>query len=565
MKSTMMNDFVRVIAMLVPLLLVVSCGGGGGAVGSVVANTAPVANAGPDQTMLAGDTVQLDGSGSGDADGDVLAYTWSFTAVPAGSAATLSDIHAVNPTFVADLPGHYTVELTVSDGHNNTGTAAVTATTLTLSSSNIQIAPAVITGGTTTTLTLTLPTLVSGTASTVMATITPTGGSSVAVTKSGGAAVTLSDLGSGISVDAPATLAADNKTFTYTLIVGSASGKQVSATGNLSVVPLTLLSSASIPVAPSVISGGTVTILSLPLPALTSGVASVSGIVLTETPAGGSPAAVTKSGGGAIALTDLGTSITIEAPVTVSTDNKLFTYTLTVSNAAGTEATATGTLNVVPVPVLASASFVVSPSVITGGTAPTLTLNLPSLTSSAVSAASVTFTVSPGGGSVTKSGGGAITAVDLGTGITIAAPGTVSTDNKSFTYTLTIANAAGTSVSATGTLSVVPLPVFSSPLLLVPSIITGGTSPTLTLSLPSLSIGSASSVALTVTPAAGLPSTVTKVGGSSVSASDLGSPISVNAPVTAAGANTTYTYALTATNAAGTSSAPVTAILTVTP
>lgn len=35
-------------------------------------NVAPVADAGLDQTVLTGDTVQLDGSGSGDDDSDLL-------------------------------------------------------------------------------------------------------------------------------------------------------------------------------------------------------------------------------------------------------------------------------------------------------------------------------------------------------------------------------------------------------------------------------------------------------------------------------------------------------------
>ena len=80
------------------------------------ANTAPVANAGPDQTVTAGDTVTLDGSGSSDADGDTLTLLWSLTSVPAGSAAALSDPTAVGPTFVADVAGTYVAQLVVNDG-----------------------------------------------------------------------------------------------------------------------------------------------------------------------------------------------------------------------------------------------------------------------------------------------------------------------------------------------------------------------------------------------------------------------------------------------------------------
>jgi hypothetical protein len=80
-------------------------------------NSAPVANAGPDQLLdTLGATVQLDGSQSYDVDGDPITYSWSITTKPAGSTATLSDFAAANPTFVADLFGKYVVQLQVSDG-----------------------------------------------------------------------------------------------------------------------------------------------------------------------------------------------------------------------------------------------------------------------------------------------------------------------------------------------------------------------------------------------------------------------------------------------------------------
>src|SRR5690606_23239218 len=63
-------------------------------------NTRPVANAGADGATATGAPYQLDGSASSDADGDLLSYAWRFTALPAGSQATLNDPSVVRPTFI---------------------------------------------------------------------------------------------------------------------------------------------------------------------------------------------------------------------------------------------------------------------------------------------------------------------------------------------------------------------------------------------------------------------------------------------------------------------------------
>lgn len=80
------------------------------------ANLPPVADPGGNRSVLQGETVTLDGSRSSDPNRDPLGFRWSFVAVPAGSGAQLADTAAVQPSFVADLPGLYVVSLVVGDG-----------------------------------------------------------------------------------------------------------------------------------------------------------------------------------------------------------------------------------------------------------------------------------------------------------------------------------------------------------------------------------------------------------------------------------------------------------------
>src|SRR5439155_1350754 len=91
-------------------------------------NSPPTANAGPDQTVFVGATVQLDGSHSFDVDHDPLSFRWSFVSRPAGSTAAISDVTAVRPTFVPDLIGTYVAQLIVNDGtiDSQADTAVVT-------------------------------------------------------------------------------------------------------------------------------------------------------------------------------------------------------------------------------------------------------------------------------------------------------------------------------------------------------------------------------------------------------------------------------------------------------
>ena len=89
----------------------------------------PVANAGTSQTVAAGATVQLDGSGSSDPNSDALTFKWSLLSTPQGSSAALSNTAIVNPTFVADVVGTYVAQVIVDDGELDSDPATVTIST----------------------------------------------------------------------------------------------------------------------------------------------------------------------------------------------------------------------------------------------------------------------------------------------------------------------------------------------------------------------------------------------------------------------------------------------------
>ena len=97
-----------------------------------VGNTAPIADAGPDQSVDITTTVQLDGANSSDPQGDPLTFLWMLT-LPTGSGATLSDATIAEPTFDPDVEGTYAVTLTVNDGDldspSDSMTVFVTVTT----------------------------------------------------------------------------------------------------------------------------------------------------------------------------------------------------------------------------------------------------------------------------------------------------------------------------------------------------------------------------------------------------------------------------------------------------
>ena len=76
----------------------------------------PIADAGPNQNVNAGDTVVLNGRGSSDPQGRPLTYKWSMLSIPIGSQAHLTGTNTVSPFFVTDVGGLYSAQLVVNDG-----------------------------------------------------------------------------------------------------------------------------------------------------------------------------------------------------------------------------------------------------------------------------------------------------------------------------------------------------------------------------------------------------------------------------------------------------------------
>jgi hypothetical protein len=81
------------------------------------ANVAPVANAGLYQNVVTNTPVTLDGTGSLDANGDTIYYTWALVSQPASliNKVTLSSETAPKPTFTPPASGTYVFSLKVSD------------------------------------------------------------------------------------------------------------------------------------------------------------------------------------------------------------------------------------------------------------------------------------------------------------------------------------------------------------------------------------------------------------------------------------------------------------------
>jgi sugar lactone lactonase YvrE len=93
------------------------------------ANSAPVANAGLDRQVKTGTPLVMDGTGSSDADGNPLSYSWTVTSIPAGAPqVALIAANTAAPFFTPEADGNYVLSLVVNDGSVNSAADSVTVT-----------------------------------------------------------------------------------------------------------------------------------------------------------------------------------------------------------------------------------------------------------------------------------------------------------------------------------------------------------------------------------------------------------------------------------------------------
>ena len=122
--------------------LLAGCGGSGDSAGNDCTkgvnscNAPPVANAGAPQNVLVGSTVTLDGTGTTDANNDVITYSWSILQRPDSSSVMLASTTAAKPTFVPESAGLYVITLIASDGKSS---SAVATTSVTASATNLTL------------------------------------------------------------------------------------------------------------------------------------------------------------------------------------------------------------------------------------------------------------------------------------------------------------------------------------------------------------------------------------------------------------------------------------------
>ncbi|HKY72220.1 MAG TPA: hypothetical protein VJL88_09900 [Nitrospira sp.] len=132
------------------LLVLIGCGSNGGdadVAKTVHAPTLPAqavqVNAGTDQVVRVGQTVQLSGSTTPQSTQNIQ---WQFTSVPAGSTAELIDADTLTPRFVPDLAGLYVVTLSMNKAQSDQVTVEAQANLVTLHFHGALRTDVVITG-----------------------------------------------------------------------------------------------------------------------------------------------------------------------------------------------------------------------------------------------------------------------------------------------------------------------------------------------------------------------------------------------------------------------------------
>jgi hypothetical protein len=91
-------------------------------------NSLPIADAGPNQSINTGTTLQLDGTSSYDDDRDQLTYIWSLDSKPFTSFASLSNATTATPSIKVDKAGEYLISLVVNDGTEDSVPSSITLT-----------------------------------------------------------------------------------------------------------------------------------------------------------------------------------------------------------------------------------------------------------------------------------------------------------------------------------------------------------------------------------------------------------------------------------------------------
>jgi len=104
----------RITLLLLGFVFIISCKKGVNTV-----NSGPISNAGRDNNVLIGQTYQLDGSESFDADLDSLSFKWTIKDEPDRSNAKLNKPSDSHPLFTPDTEGEYIIQLIVNDGHTD--------------------------------------------------------------------------------------------------------------------------------------------------------------------------------------------------------------------------------------------------------------------------------------------------------------------------------------------------------------------------------------------------------------------------------------------------------------